>query len=310
MNQIEPKNYMIQDKALTLRPFDLVKLKAKDYAQLVKLRLNLTVIFSTAIGFLLALESSIIWIDFFALIMGGFLIVGSANALNQIMERESDKLMSRTLNRPLAQNRMSVQEAAIFASFSGIIGVVLMGLYLNELSALISLTCLLVYAFAYTPLKKLSPIAVFVGAISGACPPLAGYVAVSNEITSLALILFGIQFFWQFPHFWAIAWVMNDDYQKAGFKLLPGGSNKDKRGALQMVMFTVVLLPLVLFPAKLGLTTIGASIICLVISGGLLYQTFRLYQKLTNKAALHLMFGSFIYLPLILLVLFFDKLML
>lgn len=298
---------MSQDKAISLKAFDLVKLKARDYSQLVKLRLNLTVVFSTAIGFLLALESPIIWADFLALLTGGFLIVGSANALNQIIERDSDKLMSRTLNRPLAQNRMSIQEASIFASFSGILGVTLMGLYLNELSALISLTGLLVYAFAYTPLKKLSPVAVFVGAISGACPPLAGYVAVSNEITTLALILFGIQFFWQFPHFWAIAWVMNDDYQKAGFKLLPGGTNKDRRGALQMVMFTVILLPLVLFPAKLGIITIGASLICLLISAGLLYQTVRLYQQLTNKAALQLMFGSFVYLPLVLLVLFFDK---
>ncbi len=298
---------MIADKGLPTKTFGISKTKAKDYTQLVKLRLTGLVVFSAVVGFLLASTQGIAWSQLVALTIGSFLVVGSSNAINQILEKESDKLMSRTASRPLADGRMEVREALVASLIMGIAGVSLMGLLLNQLSASLALMGLLIYAFAYTPLKKVNPIAVFVGAIAGAIPPMSGFVAASGEITALAVILFTIQFFWQFPHFWAIAWVMKEEYDKAGIKLLPMGSNKDRIGAIQIMMLTLVLIPISLVPAMLGYLSSWAAIGCMILSCLFFFQSSKLFYDLKNSSALQLMFGSFMYLPLILIIFFFDQ---
>lgn len=300
---------MIADKGLPIKTFGISKAKAKDYTQLVKLRLTALVVFSAVVGFLLASTQGVAWPQLVALTIGSFLVVGSSNAINQILEKESDKLMSRTASRPLADGRMEVKEAVIASFIMGIAGVSIMGLLLNQLSASLALLGLLIYAFAYTPLKKINPIAVFVGAIAGAIPPMSGFVAASGEITGLAVVLFIIQFFWQFPHFWAIAWVMKEEYDKAGIKLLPMGSNKDRIGALQIMMLTLVLIPISLVPAMLGYLSFWAAIGCMILSCLFFFQSSKLFYDLKNGSALQLMFGSFMYLPVILIIFFIDQLL-
>ena len=299
---------MTLDKSLSLKSLEIIKSKIRDYTQLIKLRLTLLVVFSSLMGFLLASSLGINWVDFWVLMVSSFLIVGASNTINQILERGSDRLMSRTANRPLAEGRMEIREAVMASLIMGLIGVTLMGLFLNQLAALLAFIGLITYAFAYTPMKRISPVAVFIGGIAGAIPPLSGFVAVSGEITSFAIILFAIQFFWQFPHFWAIAWVMKEEYDKAGIRLLPLGSNKDRIGAIQIMMLTLVLIPLVLVPAKLGFISLWAAIICLIVTIGFFLQSVKLFYDLKNFSALQLMFGSFLYLPLILAVLFIDQL--
>ena len=299
---------MLADKTISFKILEAVRHKAKDYAQLIKFRLTLLVVFSAVIGFLLASSAGVEWNKLWLLITSSFLIVGASNIVNQILEKDSDKLMSRTAGRPLAEERMEVKEAVWASLIMGLSGVIMMAAFLNRMSALLALLGLLLYAFAYTPLKKISPIAVFIGGISGAIPPLSGYVAVNGEITSFAVILFAIQFFWQFPHFWAIAWVMKDEYAKAGIKLLPLGSNKDRIGAIQIMMLTIILIPVSLLPAKLGFISVTAAIICLVLSTGFFLLAVKLFADLKDRSALYLMFGSFLYLPLVLGVFFIDQL--
>lgn len=297
---------MAKVSTISLKARTDIAAKIRDYKQLVKLRLTILVVFSTAIGFLIASPATLDWTSFTVLLFSSFLIVGASNAINQIIEKDSDKLMTRTANRPLAQNRMSVREAIVASIIMGVSGVIIMGTFLNQFSALLAFAGMIIYGFMYTPLKKITPIAVFVGGISGAIPPLAGYVAASGEIGLLAIVLFSIQFFWQFPHFWAIAWVKNDDYLKAGLKLLPLGSKKDKTSALLICLFTLILIPLSLVPAKLNLVSTTTSIILMVISFGFLWQTIKLYKTLNDKDALKLMFGSFLYLPLVFTLFLLD----
>ncbi len=301
---------MIADKSLSIKTLEIIQEKIRDYTQLIKLRLTLLVVFSSLMGFLLAsnLGVGIDWGSFWLLLVSSFLIVGSSNAINQTIEKDSDRLMSRTANRPLAEGRMDVKEAVLASLIMGLVGVCIMGIFLNQLSALLAFIGLVIYGFAYTPLKKVSPIAVFIGGISGAIPPFSGYIAASGEITSFAIALFTIQFFWQFPHFWAIAWVMNDEYEKAGIKLLPMGSNKDRIGAIQIMMLTLILIPVSLVPVKLGFISLVSGVICLLLSVIFFIQAVKLFYDLKDRSALQLMFGSFLYLPLILGILFIDQL--
>lgn len=278
------------------------KEKVSDYVQLFKVRLTSLVIFSTFVGYIVASNELTNWWLLLPLVIGGFLTVASANSLNQIIERKTDRLMSRTLNRPVATERMSVQEALIASLLTGVAGVLLLGYFLNPLSALLALVGLMVYAFAYTPLKKINGISVWVGAVAGAIPPMVGIAAASGEITPFAWTLFVLQFFWQFPHFYAIAWVLDDDYQKAGLKLMPIGGAKNKNSALQIVLLTLVLIPSALIPAYFGITSWTAA--ALVSGAGvyMLQKGLKLLSTLGNKEAKALMFSSFIYLPFILIV--------
>lgn len=283
------------------------KAKLQDYNQLIKFRLTFTVVLSSVLGFLLGSIGVIDYVNLTALIIGGFLVVASSNGINQIIEKDFDKLMTRTANRPIAQERMSILEAGVFCAVTGIIGVSILGLYLNTYAALLGFGSLMSYAFIYTPLKRVSSLAVLVGAFPGAIPPLLGWVAASGEFSSIAIVLFLIQFFWQFPHFWAIAWILDDDYKKAGYRLLPTVGGRDKASAMQVIIYSAVLIPLGFLPYFMGLAGI---ISLLIIALGSLILTLlgvKLYQTLTIKDAKRLMFASIIYNPLVLISLLIDK---
>ena len=299
---------MINKEAIAVEQAFSLKAKMRDYGQLIKMRLTFTVVFSAAMGFLLAANSSTDFNNLFFLILGGFLVVGSSNGINQIIEKNYDKLMLRTANRPIAQGRMHVTEAAIFCLILGISGVALISIFLNTLSGILALSSLVSYAFLYTPLKRLSPIAVFVGAFPGAIPPMLGYVAVTGYIDEVALALFAIQFFWQFPHFWAIAWILDEDYQRAGYRLLPSFEGRGKRSARQMVWYTFVLIPMVLTPYLLHVSGLVSAIIAVAASVAFLYFAIKLLRTCSDKDAKVLMFASFLYLPVVLLAFVFDKL--
>ncbi|MFN3940425.1 MAG: heme o synthase, partial [Chitinophagales bacterium] len=241
-------------------------------------------------------------------LLAGFLITAASNALNQIIEVDTDKLMDRTADRPLPAGRMQMTEALIAAGLMGISGVVLMWLVFNPLSALLGALSLLSYSFLYTPIKKLSPIAVFVGAFPGAIPPVIGWAAATGAFSEFALVLFAIQFMWQFPHFWAIAWVAFDDYRKAGFHLLPTISGKTRHSAFHILIYTIVLLPVSLIPFITGYTGNVSAVIIMLAGIFFLYQAIQLYKMCDVQAAKRLMFGSFLYLPVVFIALFIDRL--
>ncbi|MFM7851386.1 MAG: heme o synthase, partial [Flammeovirgaceae bacterium] len=213
-------------------------IKAKAFYELLKPRLSFLVAFSCAFGYALAAKSSIEVITITMLTLGGFLLSGASVCINQIIEKDLDGIMTRTMNRPLPTGRVSIQEATWFALLCTALSVFILWVYTNPLTVILSIISMLLYSFLYTPLKRVGPVAVFIGAIPGALPPLLGWVAATGSISHEAMIIFGIQFIWQFPHFWAIAWVADDDYKKAGFKLLPSGGGKDLNTAIQIMVYT------------------------------------------------------------------------
>ena len=283
------------------------KSKMADYSQLIKFRLTFTVVFSSILGYLLGVEGEINWLLVSALALGGFLVVASSNGINQIIEKDFDKLMTRTENRPIAQNRMTILEAGIFCAITGVVGVSILGLYLNTYSALLGFASLMCYAFIYTPLKKVSNLAVLVGAFPGAIPPLLGWVAATGEFTSAAVVLFLLQFFWQFPHFWSIAWILDDDYKKAGYQLLPSASGRTEESATQIIIYSAVLIPLSFLPHIFGIS--GQISMIVVTLGSILLTLFsyKLYKSLSIKDAKKLMLASILYNPLVLISLLIDK---
>lgn len=285
----------------------LLLYKARDIAQLAKLRLSLLVVFSAAIGALLASFGSLSFSHISLLALGGLLVTSGANALNQVLEKDYDKLMTRTANRPLPANRMSVTAAILFAGVVGVAGTLILWYFFSPLTGMLGAVSLLSYSFIYTPLKRISPIAVLVGAFPGALPPLIGWVSVTGSISIEAFVLFSIQFLWQFPHFWAIAWVAFEDYKKAGFKLLPSNQGKSKFSAMQMIIYIAVLIPVSLIPFMLGWTGTVSAFIVAICGGVFLGQAIQLYLKLNDHYARKLMFGSFLYLPLVFLALVLDK---
>ena len=283
------------------------KQKLSDYQQLVKTRLTLLVVFSAVITYFTASHGTTTnWFEVTMLAIGGFLVVASSNGINQIIEKKYDSMMKRTENRPVATNRMSVTEAGIASTLFGIAGVLIIGIYLNQLSGFLALASLISYAFIYTPLKRVSPISVFVGAFPGAIPTLLGWVAFSGHITKEALILFGVQFLWQFPHFWSIAWMLDDDYKRAGFKMLPM-YGKDKKSALQILAFTILLVPIGFLPSMENFTGIISGEVAVGAGLVLSYFAFKLFQTCENKDAKKLMFASFLYLPLVQIAFLIDK---
>jgi protoheme IX farnesyltransferase len=281
--------------------------KLKAYFQLLKFRLSITVAFSSAIGFLLGVQE-LDWGRALLVMLGGLAVTGSANTINQIHERDLDKLMKRTAKRPLPTGVLSIPEAWVFAIFLGIVGLSLLAYYFNTLTAALSLISLILYGFIYTPLKTISPICVFVGAIPGGMPPLIGWVAATGILGVEAWVLFGIQFMWQFPHFWAIAWVLDEDYKRAGFKMLPTPGGKDLRTAFQIMTYTLLLIPLSLLPLQFGMAGKLSAMIAVVCGVLFLMQTFYLMRTCSKKAAMNIMFGSFLYLPIVQIALVFDKL--
>lgn len=283
--------------------------KVKDYMQLMKFTLSFTVVFSCVVCYQLAPNiAEINWKMTILLFVAGLLVTGSANAINQAEEKDTDAVMKRTANRPVASGRMSVSEAWTFATVAGIIGLVMMFYYFNLLSAIVSLISLGLYAFVYTPLKKINSISVLVGAFPGALPCLIGWTAATNTLSTGGWILFGIQFLWQFPHFWAIAWVAHTDYSRAGFKLLPADKGPTTFTAVQSVLYAVLMIPVGLLPYFIGMSGIVSFIILIVANVFILWQCIRLYREMDIKAARRVMFSSYIYLPIVLLALLADKL--
>ncbi|MFS2187618.1 heme o synthase [Mucilaginibacter sp. Mucisp84] len=284
-------------------------MKWADFSKLIKTRLTTLVVFSASISFLIGCRANghIVWIDWVKLIIGGFLVTSAANAFNEIIEKDLDRLMKRTMDRPIPSGKMTTGQALVLGLGMGMAGTYLLG-SLKLLTGLLSVFSILLYAFAYTPLKRKSGIAaVFVGAIPGALPPLIGYVAaqVHGRIDEIALILFSIQFIWQFVHFWAIAWVLDDDYKLAGFRLLPSGK-RDLTSAVITFIFAIVLVPVSLLPTFYGYGGYwvgGVSLICSLI---FLYQSFMLLRTRQIPEARKLMFGSFFYLPVVQIMFLVD----
>jgi protoheme IX farnesyltransferase len=272
------------------------------------MRLALSVVFSSLAGYLLGAET----VDFKTLTLlafGGYFMVGASNAFNQIIEKDLDSLMERTKNRPIPAGRMSVNTALIIASIFTILGITI--LYsINKQTAMFGAISIFLYACVYTPLKTKTPLAVFVGAIPGAIPFMLGWVAATDNFGIEPGTLFALQFFWQFPHFWAIGWFLFKDYEKAGFFMLPTGK-QDKGTAVQTIMYTiwtliVSIIPVFGFTGTLSLSIVGA---CIVFLLGLvmLYYAVRLFKKMTEQAARQLMLASVLYITLVQIVYVADK---
>ena len=281
--------------------------KVKDYFQLIKFTLSFTVVFSCVICYLLAPEIGYNLKMIILLFVAGMLVTGSANAINQSVEKDTDAMMKRTGKRPVASGRMSQQEAYTFALIAGLVGVWMMWQFFNLESALLSAFSLFLYAFIYTPLKKVNSIAVLVGAFPGALPCLIGWVAGTGTFSMGGWILFAIQFLWQFPHFWAIAWVAHTDYSKAGFKLLPADKGPTKFTAMQAVMYSVLMIPVGLLPYYFGISGMVSLWIVVIANLFMVFQSLRLYKEMDVKAARRVMFSSYIYLPVVLLALLANK---
>lgn len=282
--------------------------RVKVYSELIKFRLSALVTFSAVFGYILGDRGlNFGWSGFVGLVLGGFLISGASGAANEIMERDLDKLMKRTQNRPLPLQIISLQEAYWFTSIVAVLGIGLLWIFTNPLTTWLGILSMVLYVFAYTPLKRVGPIAVFVGAIPGAMPPLLGWTAATGAITYEAMIIFGIQFIWQFPHFWAIAWVSDEDYKRAGFKLLPSGGGQDLNTAIQIMIYTLFLLPLGLLPSYFGLVGLNSGIVATVCGVLFLAQTFSLMRDCSRKSALKIMFGSFLYLPIVQIAYLLDR---
>jgi heme o synthase len=288
--------------------------KVKDYFQLIKFTLSFMVVFSTVVSFLIAPNEQHYTrpklISVLLLFVGGMLVTGSANAINQIAEKDTDAKMKRTAKRPVASGRMSVNEATTFAVISGVLGVFILWNWFNYQAALTGLVSLFLYGFIYTPLKKVNSIAVLVGAIPGAIPCLIGWIAAfgDNPISwAGGWILFGIQFLWQFPHFWAIAWIAHTDYTTAGFKLLPGDKGPTKFTALQTIIYSALMIPFGFLPWYMEIAGLTSLWIVTACNLWMVAVSIQLFIKMDVKSARMVMFSSYFYLMIVLLALFADR---
>ncbi len=285
--------------------------RVKDLAVFFKIRLTLIVVLSSVLGYFMG-TSLVSWSSLASLIIGGVLLTGASNGFNQIWERDLDKLMNRTMNRPLPTGRMSVTEAMVVACLSGLAGILILWWFLNPLSGILGAIALFFYVFLYTPMKQKSGLAVFIGAFPGAIPPMLGYVAATGKFGIEPGILFATQFMWQFPHFWAIAWVVDEDYRKAGYKLLPFEGGRTRQSAFQILLYSLFLIPVSILPwampteapmvGNLALTVVGISGLAFA------WLAYKLYRSCDTKDAKILMFASFIYLPIVQLFYVIDKL--
>ena len=280
----------------------------QDFKEITKMRLSISVVFSSVAGYFLG-TPEIDWIVVVMLAVGGYFMVGASNAFNQVMERDLDALMDRTKNRPVASGRMSVKTALFIAILFTILGLVTL-FYINPQTAMFGGISIFMYVFLYTPLKTKTPLSVFVGAFPGAIPYMLGWVAATNDFGIEPGTLFMIQFFWQFPHFWAIGWFLFDDYKKGGFFMLPTGK-RDKGTAVQIILYTIWTILISIVPA-FGVTgALYLSPVAAVIVGGLglfmLYWAIKLYQKRDAPTAKKLMLSSVTYITLLQIVFVVDK---
>jgi protoheme IX farnesyltransferase len=283
--------------------------KLTDLAALVKFRLSATVVLSSVLAYLVALGAgSFSWWAVCVLTAGGFLTTAAANVLNELLEKDYDKMMTRTKNRPLAVGRLSSSDALLIAGFSSMAGITLLALF-NPWTAFLGMVSLISYAFVYTPLKRVGPIAVLVGAIPGALPALIGCAAAEGMITTLGLTLFAIQFFWQLPHFYAIGYLGYADYAKAGFKLVPEKDGDVDTALLgrDSVLSCIALFPLAVVPFLLGITSLWATVVVVLLSAIFLWFALAFRSAPKRKTALGMMFFSFAYLPLAFTVLWLGR---
>lgn len=278
--------------------------KIKAYVLFTKFRLSALVIVSALSGYLFVGGNS--GMDIFYLLVGGILVTAASNGSNQIWERDFDKLMNRTKMRPLPTGKMSLTEAYIVVIVSLIIGTVML-YQLNYLSAMLGLLAFVAYVFIYTPMKRISPWAVFVGAFPGAIPPLLGAIAHTNQFGMVPGILFFVQFVWQFPHFWAIAWVAFDDYKAGGYSLLPSKAGKSKNSAFQICVYSLLLIPFTLLPWAMGIAGTATLIIGTAAASVFFWYSYRLFITCDDKAAKKVMFASFFFLPLVQFLYVFDR---
>lgn len=288
--------------------------KIKDYLLLIKPSLSIMVVFSSVISYLLAPKVvEYDWTMIILLFAGGLLVTGSANAINQVVEKDTDAKMKRTASRPVAAGRVSEEEAWGFAVITGLAGIFLLGYYFNWLSAGIATFSLFLYAFIYTPLKKINSIAVLIGAVPGALPCLIGWAAGDDRLSLGGWILFAFQFFWQFPHFWAIAWVAHRDYASVGFKLLPADEGPTRFTAMQTIIYSLLLVPVTLLPYYTGMCSFGdvegKVAIGLIILANLFMigRCVTLYKRMDVASARKVMFGSYMYLPVVFFALLLSK---
>jgi protoheme IX farnesyltransferase len=278
------------------------------YWTLLKPRLSLLVVISTLLSYVYALENSPSILNLLVLGFCGFFITGSANACNQIIEVELDSKMARTKRRPMPTRSIRQNEALFFSIVLLFLGLFGIAWFFNPTASLLSFVSFALYVFVYTPLKVKTPLSVLIGAFPGALPILVGCLAASGQFHPDYFILFGIQFFWQFPHFWAIAWVLDEDYQRAGFRLLPFGREKDATAAYYIFIYTVALVMISLFPSFLHLVGIWYTAITAIAGLGFLVFTILHMRKLSVESARRVMFYSFFYLPVVQLLLALDKL--
>ena len=281
----------------------------KDIAALFKVRLGFFVVMSAILGWFMAVETLDLK-SFLLLTIGGYLLTGASNGLNQVIEKRVDGLMERTAERPLPAGRMEPWQAILYSVLAGVIGLGCL-FTLNPLSGWLGVAALVSYAFIYTPLKSRSTLSVFVGAFPGALPPMIGYVAATGDFGIEPGTLFAVQFMWQFPHFWAIAWLAHDDYQKAGYHMLPFRAGRTKESAWQILMYTAFCIPASLLPWALpagspmvGNIALSVAILCGI---GFMIPAVKLYRTLDRKHARQLMFASFAYLPVVQIAYVLDK---
>jgi protoheme IX farnesyltransferase len=297
------KNVMLLTKTFKIKTLNLSE-KIRCYAQMFKLKLTSFVVISAIMGYFMG-GATFNLTEIILLVVGGFLITCTSNALNQVIEKEHDKLMERTRKRPLPMNKLSIKEAIWVSSILGVIGITMLWM-LNPLTGILGALAIFMYVALYTPLKRVSTISVFVGAFPGAFPPMLGWVAATGSFSVEAGILFAMQFIWQFPHFWAIAWKINDQYSKAGFKMLPYGK-KDKRTAGIIVLSSLALFASSIMPEYIGFTGRIATVGLFILSALMVYPSIRLFQTLDDKYALRTMLMSYLYLILSLTIILIDR---
>ncbi len=289
-----------------LKTKNLVKTKLKAYVAFTKFRLTSLVVISSVIGYGIGTQN-FSWTEVLWLALSAYLVTGASNGFNQVIEREVDAKMNRTKTRPIPTGKMSVSEGIILATILAVLGLIILYLHFNVLATILGALALFSYVAIYTPLKKHTSWSVFAGAFPGALPPMLGYVAATSDFDLYAGLLFAVQFVWQFPHFWAIAWVADEDYQKAGYKLLPSKGEKDVKSAFLIFVYTLFLIPVAVLPWAFDLIGPGAAIASALVGVFFAVPALKFYLNRTDKLARKVMFASFFYLPVVQLIYLFDK---
>lgn len=298
---------MQRDEAKQVVIFEGFRQAVIDFGLLVKFKLTLLVLFSAVMSYAIVCEGAVNWGAMLLLAVGGFFITGAANALNQVLERDFDRLMPRTANRPVVTGRMTVSTAVLLAGLMALLGITMLSVF-NPLTGFLGTLSLISYAFVYTPMKRSTPLAVVVGAVPGALPLIIGCVAHEGFISPIAWMLFGLQFLWQFPHFWAVAWLADEDYKKAGFYLLPSkNGEKDQTTGLLSFVFCILLVGSAVLSYILGYVGIVATVILVLLNIYWAAHCWKLYKTCERTAARKQMFISFMHLPFSLIVLLLDK---